>query len=175
MLVKSRFLFRKKQKKEGFTLIELLVVIAIIGLLSTMTIVALNSARSKARDTRRIADMRQLVTAINMYYDMYGEYPPLVDIDSTGFDSSHDNVFMPNLKEAGLISSNMKDPWEKLSNFVYYYETPPYPYFSARCPNPDSKYLLIFALESNTPLTGFATICDSQSATTGYRRCICFY
>jgi general secretion pathway protein G len=60
---------------KGFTLIELLVVIAIIGLLSTMTVYAINVARMKARDARRLADMRQLQKAVELYYDEYGSYP----------------------------------------------------------------------------------------------------
>jgi type II secretion system protein G len=62
-------------KNKGFTLIELLVVIAIIGLLSSIVLVSLNSARAKARDTKRKADMNNIITAIEMYYDSNNAYP----------------------------------------------------------------------------------------------------
>jgi len=63
------------KKSKGFTLIELLVVIAIIGILATIVLVSLNSARSKARDVRRVSDMRQVALALEMYYDGVGNYP----------------------------------------------------------------------------------------------------
>lgn len=65
----------KNNNKQGFTLIELLVVIAIIGLLSTLSILALNTARARARDTKRITDVRQIQQALEMYYNEFGSYP----------------------------------------------------------------------------------------------------
>lgn len=62
------------KNKKGFTLIELLVVIAIIGLLSTLAVVALTSARQKARDSKRVADMKQLQTAMELVFSQNGKY-----------------------------------------------------------------------------------------------------
>ena len=59
----------------GFTLIELLVVIAIIGLLSSVVLASLNSARAKARDAKRMEDLHQIQIALNMYYSDNGHYP----------------------------------------------------------------------------------------------------
>jgi prepilin-type N-terminal cleavage/methylation domain-containing protein len=56
------------KNKKGFTLIELLVVIAIIGTLSGIVLVSLGGARSKARDAVRQSDMRQVISAQELYY-----------------------------------------------------------------------------------------------------------
>ena len=64
-----------KNRSKGFTLIELLVVIAIIGILSTLSVVALNSARARARDAKRISDVRQIQTALEMFYSANNKYP----------------------------------------------------------------------------------------------------
>jgi prepilin-type N-terminal cleavage/methylation domain-containing protein len=64
-----------KFKNKGFTLVELLVVIAIIGLLASIVLVSLNSARAKARDARRKADLHQIAIALEMYASEYGGYP----------------------------------------------------------------------------------------------------
>jgi prepilin-type N-terminal cleavage/methylation domain-containing protein len=79
--------------RKGFTLIELLVVIAIIGILSSVVLASLNSARKKGRDARRVADIKQLQLALELAYDASGSYPSgdgaasttLADLVSDGY------------------------------------------------------------------------------------------
>lgn len=73
MKIERRCFMKNNQK--GFTLIELLVVIAIIGLLSTLAVVSLNNARQKARDSRRVSDIKSIQTALEMYYTDRNDYP----------------------------------------------------------------------------------------------------
>lgn len=63
------------KKNKGFTLIELLVVIAIIGILSSVVLASLNSARQKSRDARRVADVKQIQLALELYFDSNANYP----------------------------------------------------------------------------------------------------
>jgi len=64
-----------KQSEKGFTLIELLVVIAIIGMLSSVVLASMNTARQKARDARRMTDAKALQTAFELVYDDNSRYP----------------------------------------------------------------------------------------------------
>lgn len=57
----------RKNRQAGFTLIELLVVIAIIGLLASIVLTSVNTARKLARDAKRKADIKQIDTAIQAY------------------------------------------------------------------------------------------------------------
>lgn len=68
----------RRSLARGFTLIELLVVIAIIGILSSVVVASLNGARKKARDARRVDDVKQLQLALDLYFDSSsgnGKYP----------------------------------------------------------------------------------------------------
>ena len=60
---------------QGFTLIELLVVIAIIAVLATLAVVALQNSRASARDAKRLADVKQMQTALELYFNDNGSYP----------------------------------------------------------------------------------------------------
>ncbi len=64
-----------KRDKKGFTLIELLVVVAIIGILATVVVSSLNTARKKARDARRLSDAKEIQKVIEMFYNDHGYYP----------------------------------------------------------------------------------------------------
>ncbi len=90
--------------KKGFTLIELLIVIAIIGLLSTLAVVALGSARVKARDSKRLADLKQLQTALELYYTDQNAYPAGSNIDLG--DSTH-----ACLNNAGFAAAGCTSPY----------------------------------------------------------------
>lgn len=79
-MTKSFLKAKSFQLKAGFTLIELLVVIAIIGILSSVVLASLNSARTKARDTRRVSDLKQVQVALELYYDANSKYPQSLDI-----------------------------------------------------------------------------------------------
>ena len=86
-----------KQTSRGFTLIELLVVIAIIGILSSVVLASLNSARQKSRDSRRIADVRQLQTAFELYYDSNQSYPVLGTAGNADSVSGVAGTYVPNI------------------------------------------------------------------------------
>jgi type II secretion system protein G len=88
--------------KKGFTLVELLVVIAIIAILSTLSVVALNSARAKSRDARRQSDIKQIRTALDMYYDSSSSYPTTC----AGLGSSTGCLCLTSI---GWVSSSVSD------------------------------------------------------------------
>ncbi len=68
----------KNKSQKGFTLVELLVVIAIIGILATLLLLQLGVARQRARDAKRIVDISQTRTAVELYFDDNGQYPQVI-------------------------------------------------------------------------------------------------
>jgi len=64
-----------KKISEAFTLIELLVVISIIGILATLLVANFNAVRARARDAQRKSDVRNIQTALRLYYNDTKRYP----------------------------------------------------------------------------------------------------
>ncbi len=72
-----------RRGERAFTLVELLVVIAIIGILATIVLVSLNTARIRARDTKRLGDIRQIQLALELFADSHNQVYPQADMYST--------------------------------------------------------------------------------------------
>ncbi len=73
-----------QNEQKGFSLVELLIVIAIIILLGLISVIALNDQRAKARDSKRISDIRQIMTALEFYHSDNNEYPAVTAQISLG-------------------------------------------------------------------------------------------
>lgn len=87
----------KIKKNKGFTVLELLVVVAIIGILSAIIMASLNSSRSKGRDAKRIEELRQMVNALELYYNVNGVYPSRAQLYSATNQTQANNPLAPYL------------------------------------------------------------------------------
>jgi prepilin-type N-terminal cleavage/methylation domain-containing protein len=171
---------KRKNNKLAFTLIELLVVIAIIGLLATISIVALSNARSRARDARRLSDIKQLQTAIEMYYQYNGHYPRFSG--GTGICSVNKYDSLLALISEGLMSKAPIDPKYNESNtprLCYEYlgigNHNDYSFSSSWYCNgksrTDYQWSLLFSLEGNNS-EFFRLTTSGGSINNGYKYCI---
>ncbi|MCL5410337.1 MAG: prepilin-type N-terminal cleavage/methylation domain-containing protein [Patescibacteria group bacterium] len=113
-------LFRrvKKKVKRGFTLIELLVVIAIIGILATVVIINVSSARTKAQDAKALADITQANKSVAIC-KAEGDAP---NSPISGVDVCQNNAIIntkwPNLSSANF-SYNINTCNPPITNIVY--------------------------------------------------------
>jgi prepilin-type N-terminal cleavage/methylation domain-containing protein len=65
----------QKKTQRGFTLIEILIVVAIIAILASVVLVGLGPTQQQGRDARRISDLRETQTALELYFNKCGFYP----------------------------------------------------------------------------------------------------
>ena len=159
------------RKNKGFTLIELLVVVAILGLLATIVAVSLTSARARARDSRRVSDIRQIELALELYYAAHQQYP--ISATSSAFQTLIDEGFLN-------MSSVPTDPstgnpycyaWGAVTGAIRPYQ---YYHIGSVLENADSDMLCQdrdFDSSSDTAAT-WTTVadgdCNYNSGTTGF-------
>ncbi len=127
-------------------MIELLVVISIVGLLATIVMVSLNSAWAKSRDAKRVADIKNLKIALEMYYDKYGDYPASSMVSNCDGSASFNTALAPLVNEKFLSSlpADPKGNWP----YCYFYEKPA---AYGHCPGASNHpYLIIFSTEKTT-------------------------
>ena len=104
-----------KSTKKGFTLIELLVVVAIVGILATVIISSLGNARDKSRNAKVLQIVRQMHTALEMYYLDNGEYPPNSTLHTGSFVCGNDDSSIPESfgSFGAVIDQDLRDSLEE--------------------------------------------------------------
>lgn len=164
-------MLRVNKNNKGFTLIELLVVVAIVSLLSSIMFASLSSARAKGRDARRLSDIRQIRTALELYLDANGVYPISGGATQPGGGWSHSaepvswgvgSTFQTAI--APYMSRLPVDPTNNASTTAWITTAGAYSYSYIRlsgysCSN--RAYMLVYKLENGASVVspGF-TACD---------------
>ena len=100
----------KNNKQVGFTLVELLVVIAILGVLATISFVALNEVRAKGDDAARVSEIVQIRKALEVYYSEHGHYPYFAEPGPGG--ENYDN-------EGSWSNYQLADNWSDMINELH--------------------------------------------------------
>ena len=144
-------MFKQKQisascRKAGFTLIELLVVIAIIGVLATIVMVSVNNIRARARDDRRITDMKAFRDALAMYQIQNMAYP----LEPEGAPITGSDTMSQTLISERLLPGVIVDP-VNVDPSVYTYQSS----------SDGSNYTITFCLETDS-LQGYSQGCANQ-------------
>lgn len=131
-------------RPKGFTLIELLVVISLIGILATLVIANMNSARERARDATRKSDLRNIQTALRLYYNDNSGYAPLAEMTA---------AWGGQWAKSGVTYMNLlpKDPLSPTQDYVYTYTD-------------SDNYVLMACLENKSDdkcVTVASSVCSS--------------
>ena len=102
--------------KKGFTLIEMLVVVAVISILSGLTLTGIGGFTSRARDTRRIGDVRNIQNYVETYFSRCGHYPGDGTCDPAAAPSNWAD-FQDIIDDA----VSLKVPQDPVANRTYFY------------------------------------------------------
>lgn len=160
-------------KKSAFTLIELLVTVSIVALLSGLVIINIFGNLAKARDAKRKNDLREIKTALEIYYNLTNMYP-------SSMNSSWPPQFNGNetISGCGSLSNPTPDqcpwgsPWTQ-DNVTYMGQVPRDPtasqsYYYRRASGGRLSYLLIAKLERSFDPDIVSSQSNCEDASQGY-------
>lgn len=138
-----------RSNRHGFTLIELVVVISILAILAGALIPRVTSHMAETRDARRLADIRAVQQAIEMYYVDRFAYPPAKEnARAGGWDVSNDKDFIPELVKTGYLPEAPRDP---TNDDTYHYRYYVYDRGTGGCKGDGKFYVLgVKAFETAT-------------------------
>ncbi len=112
----------KKQDQKGITLIQTLVLIGVIGIVVLASMILLSGERVKSRDNIRVANIKQVQAAIELFYSQNGSYPAIAAAPAKE-NSGHN--WLPNMDDHGIQND--------FKSFLLENLTAPLPADSANC------------------------------------------
>ena len=101
-------------REDGFTLIEMMIVITVIAILATIGLPQFTKVRDKAEFTEVRAEMRNLQTALEMYYSTHQEYPAGEDLKNEleSIDSGVVEAYQVEGEDKGYSTTDSGYKWE---------------------------------------------------------------
>lgn len=153
-------------RKPGFTLIELLVVIAIVSIIAVLGMISLSNARMKSRDAKRVADIKQVQVALEMFYDTNSRYPTEDEWATNSLYSTSSIGTTTYIVEIPVAPNNADGSFCDNNNSSYYYSSNGEDYNIRACLGANIGTLqsgIIIASPDGSATCGIATVSDVDS------------
>lgn len=138
---------KTKRGMNGFTIVELLIVIVVIGILAAIVATSFAGSQGKARDSRRLADMKTIEKALAIYRLDKNDFPTPSYNGPGGWESSSINPeqFLQPLVDAGYLSDVPVDPQNSNTSREYRYYV--YPAGNAGCDANRGKFYVLGVMD----------------------------
>ncbi len=151
----------KDFNRKGFTLIEILIVVAIIAILASIVLVGLGPSQQAGRDARRLSDLHEIQTGLELYYNACGYYPGTdTKTPCTGYKNSTGFVALKGILTGFASLGITSVPDDPTGGKHYTYST---------VPGTGTSYVLSATLENanNTVFTSYTPPNNAAAATDG--------